>query len=284
MVERVGLGNVNNRLLRTVENNRSETAASLAKIASGNRLTGAGEDSSASSISAQLRSEVQALSQAVRNTEAGANFVNTAEGGLATISDLVARGRELAVQAANGTLGDAQRQSLNQEFTSIRSEIDRIVNSLEFNGQPLLNGNLGADSPNQVNIQVGTGAGPENQVNLNVIENAGTQALGIATADISTAEGALQAFDALGAAADQINAARGRVGATSARLSAAANALGPQIENLSAAENQLAGTDIAREISNLQLSQVRTQASLQALAAQNRQNLQIPGRLLDIQG
>ncbi|MBI4389198.1 MAG: hypothetical protein HY580_03375 [Nitrospinae bacterium] len=284
MVERSGLGNANDRLLRTVENNRSGTAASLAKIATGNRLTGAGEDPTASSISAQLRSEVQALSQAVRNTEAGANFVNTAEGGLATISSLVARGRELAVQAANGTLGDAQRQSLNQEFTAIRGEIDRIVNSLEFNGQPLLNGNLGADSPNQVNIQVGTESGPENQINLNVIENAGTQALGIATADISTAEGALQAFDTLGDAAGQINAARGRVGAASARLSVAVNALGPQIENLSAAENQLAGTDIAREVSNLQLSQLRTQASLQALAAQNRQNLQIPGRLLDIQG
>lgn len=282
MVDRVTFGGGNESLLRNIEKNRSGTAASMAKIASGNRLMSAGEDPAANAIAEQLRSEVTALSQNVRNVETGANFINTAEGGLSTIADLLVRGRELATQAANGTLNDAQRQNLNQEFNSVRDEINRLTNAVQFNGQPLLNGNLGAKSPNQVNIQAGSGA--ENQINLNVIESTSAQALGIDQADISTAQGARQAFTSLETAADTVTAARGQVGAIGNRLTVTAHNLGTTIENLSRSENQLAGTDIAAEIAKLQQSVTQTQLSIRALVEQNRQNAQTPGRLLDIHG
>ena len=284
MVDRVGFGGINDTLLRGIENSRSKSSVSLAKIASGNRLTSAGEDPTANSLSEQLQSEVTVLSQAARNVDAGVNFINTADGGLSTISDLIARGRELSVQASNGTLNDTQRQSINQEFTAVRSEIDRITNSAQFNGQPLLNGNLGANSPNQVNIQAGSGSGPENQINLNVIENTGAQALGIDKADLSTAEGARQAFSALDSAANKINDPRGQVGAVGNRLAVSSRVLGNSIENLSSAQNELTGTDIASEISSLQQSFNQTQIAVRALGIQNQQNAQIPGRLLDIRG
>lgn len=282
MVDRLGFSGINDTLLRSVENSRSKTNTSLAKIASGNRLTRAGEDPAASSLANQLQSEVTVLSQAVRNVDAGVNFVNTAEGGLSTISDLIARGRELSVQASNGTLNDTQRQSLNQEFTAVRSEIDRITNSSQFNGQPLLNGNLGANSQNQVNIQAGSGSGPENQIKLNVIENTGTQALGLANTDISTADGARQAFSALDSAANKINETRGQVGALTNRLAVSSRVLGNSIENLSSAQNELTGTDIAAEITHLQQSFNQTQVSIRALSIQNQQTAQSTGRLLNL--
>lgn len=284
MANQVGLGGINNSLLRSIENSRSKTSTSLAKIASGNRLTSAGEDPASNSLAKQIESEVTVLSQAVRNVDAGVNFANTAEGGLSTISDLITRGRELSVQASNGTLNDTQRQSLNQEFTAVRSEIDRITNSAQFNGQALLNGNLGANSQNQVNIQAGSGSGSENQIKLNVIENTSTQALGINTADISTADGARQAFSALDSAANKINETRGEVGALTNRLAVSSRVLGNSIENLSSAQNELTGTDIASEITKLQQSFNQTQVSIRALSLQNQQNSQATGRLLDIRG
>ncbi|OGW27734.1 MAG: hypothetical protein A3K09_06765 [Nitrospinae bacterium RIFCSPLOWO2_12_FULL_47_7] len=284
LVDRITAGVANDYLLRHIEKSRNGAGASLAKIASGNRLSSIGEDPAAGAIAEQLRSEVAALSQSVRNVEVGANFINTAESGLSGISDLINRGRELALQSANGVLNDSQRQSLNQEFSSVRSEIDRITQTAQFNGQPLLNGNLGASSHNQMNIQAGSGSGSENQIALNVIESTSTQALGIDHADISTVQGAVQAVSALEAAAGAVSAARGQVGAIGNRLAITVRNLGNSIENLSSSESQLAGTDIAAEISKLQQSVAQTNLSIRALANQNQQNTQISGRILDIRG
>ncbi len=283
MAQEIGLSAINQSILRAVENSRSNSNTSLSQIGSGNRLTSAGIDPAGSALSSQLRSEIAALSQASENTSAGANFLNTADAGLSTVSDLVARGRELALQASNGTLGDAERQTLNNEFTSIRDEIDRIAGGSEFNGQNLLDGNLGANSANQVNIQVGTESGPENQINLNVVEDTSAQALGIDSLDISTAQGALNALAPLEQAQSQVTAARGEVGATANRLSSTAANLGVSIENFSRAENEIAGTDIAETISNLRSSLLQTRVGLGALQ-QSLQSESLVGRLLDTQG
>ena len=110
-------------------------------------------------------------------------------GGLAGIADLVNRGRELAIQSRNGTLNDSQRQTLNQEFGQIQSEIDRLTGSLQFNGRNLLDASLGQNA-DPVNIQTGIGSGPDNQISLNVVESTSTESLEIADADISTTQGA----------------------------------------------------------------------------------------------
>jgi len=279
----VNLSRLNDFIARAIENSRSRSNTSLSQIASGNRLVRAGVDAAGLAITEQIRSDIAALSQSVENTRTGVNFVNTAEGGLATITDLVGRGRELAVQASNGTLSDAQRNALNQEFTAIRSEINRISNVTEFNGQPLLNGNLGSGSANRVDIQVGTGAGPANQINLNVVEAANTQSLGIDSLNISTAQGALQALQPLEQAQQAVIATRGEIGAITNRLSVTANNLGNTIENLTRSVSQIAGTDIAREIANLQQSLQQTQLGIRALV-QNQQNESAIGRLLDTSG
>ena len=115
------------QLLNTINRNRSGLQNSLERIASGRKLNRAGTDPAASALSAQLQSDISALTQSVKNVESGTNFVRTAEGGLAGIADLVNRGRELAIQSRNGTLNDSQRQTLNQKFGQIQSEIDRLT-------------------------------------------------------------------------------------------------------------------------------------------------------------
>lgn len=270
-----------NQLLNIIQKNKSGLGNSLEKIASGRRLNRAGEDPASNAIATQLRSDIRALTQATRNVDAGSNFIRSAEGGLSTISDLVARGRELSLQAANGTLGDTERQTLNAEFTQIKSEIDRISASSEFNGQKLLDGSLSPQSTTQVDIQSGIESGPENQINLNVIDSTDTQALGIDASDISTADGALQALGDLDQAAASVTASRGQIGAVANRLVTTSNGLGTTIENLTRSESALADTDLAEEISTLQRGLALTQTSIKTLAASLKQNERATGRLLN---
>ncbi|VAX28275.1 hypothetical protein MNBD_NITROSPINAE05-593 [hydrothermal vent metagenome] len=269
------------QLLNIIGKNKSNLGRSLEKIASGRRLNRAGEDAAANAIATQLRSDIRALSQATRNVGAGTNFIRSTEGGLSTISDLVARGRELSLQAANGTLGDTERQTLNAEFSQIKSEIDRISASSEFNGQKLLDGSLSPQSATQVDIQAGIGSGPENQINLNVVESTDTESLGIDGTDISTAEGARQALGDLDQASATITAARGEIGAVANRLVTTSNNLGTTIENLTRSESALADTDLAEEISTLQRGLVLTKTSLKTLALALKQNEQATGRLIN---
>ena len=267
------------QLLNTINRNRSGLQNSLERIASGRKLNRAGTDPAASALSAQLQSDISALTQSVKNVESGTNFVRTADGGLAGIADLVNRGRELAIQSSNGTLNNSQRQTLNQGFGQIQSEIDRLTSSLQFNGRNLLDGSLGQNT-DPVNIQAGIGSGPDNQISLNVVESTSTESLEIADADISTTQGALQAIDSFERASQTLNAVRGQVGAIGNRLVSTANSLNIQIENLTRSESGLADTDLAEEVSNLQQGLLRFETSIRALSSQ-LQNEQARSRLLD---
>lgn len=272
-------GGTFSHLLNTINRNRSGLQNSLKRISSGRRLNQAGTDAAASALSTELRSEISSLTQAVSNVETGANFTRIADGGLAGVSDLVNRGRELAIQSSNGTLSDSQRQALNQEFTQIQSEIDRLTGSLEFNGQKLLDGSL-ASGADPVNIQAGSGSGADNQISLNVVESVTTESLGIANSDISTSQDALQAVDDFERATQTLNAARGQVGAVGNRLASSANGLNSQIENLTQAESGLADTNLAEEVTLLQQGLLRFEISLRALAAQI-QNEQSRARIVN---
>jgi len=270
------------RLLNLIQQNRSGVRTTLAQIGSGRRIVSPGIDPAGLALSDRLNAEVRALSQAGRNIETGANFINVAEGGLATINDLIARGRELAVQAANGTLGDAERQTLDTEFQQVLSEIDRITGSLEFNGQNILNGELAPGSSTQINIQVGSGTSPDDRINLNVIEATDTATLGLAGLDLTTANNALAAIGSLETAQETVNRTRGDVAAISGRLGATAAATRDTIVNLAQAEEEIAGTDIARAISALTQELTRLETSIRALAIENRSNENRVGRLLNI--
>ncbi|TDJ50720.1 MAG: hypothetical protein E2O44_03475 [Nitrospina sp.] len=270
------------QLISIITNNRSGLGDAISRIASGSRLINASADPAGLALAAKLKSEIAALAQTVDNAETGVNFINAAEGGLSAVNDLVTRGRELALQAANGTQSDSARQILNVEFQQILSGIDQLSQSQEFNGQQILNGDLSPTAPTQVNIQVGAGTGPANQISLNVIEAVDTATLGLAGLDISTSAGAQAALAPLETAQQTVLRTRTEVGTVANRLSTAADNTRTTIENLTGALDQIAATDIAGEISELKGALARLEASIQALNIQNRQNESTVGRLLDI--
>ncbi|MDI6874896.1 MAG: flagellin [Actinomycetota bacterium] len=131
---------------------------SLERLSSGLRINRAADDAAGLSISEKLRSQVRGLQQAVRNAQDGISLIQTAEGALQETHAILQRMRELAVQAANGTLTDADRQAIQSEVSNLINEVTRIANSTKFNGEALLNGGLGSSitvSGSSLNPQYG---------------------------------------------------------------------------------------------------------------------------------
>ena len=251
---------------RHLDLSRLQMGTSITRISSGIRLTKAGDDSAAMSISESLRSDVQALKQGSRNLNDGIAMINTAEGGLAEVSSILIRLRELASQSATGTIGQTERTTLNLEFNALIKEMDRIAQTTEFNGQKLMDGSLASNvsAKNTLVLQVGLDAGKDNRINLNQeldLTAVNSKALGLDDESITTEAGSLQAMDALASSVDKLIALRGRVGAVQNRLQRASNQLGDTIENLTAAVSTIRDADLASEVTTLTKNQILVQAS-----------------------
>ncbi len=272
---------ITSRLLNSITRNPSGLQSSLSKVASGQRLSNASVDPAGLAVSEKLRSNLAALSQAIKNTEGGAGFLNVAEAGLSAITDLVIRGRELASQAASATIGDSERQALNVEFQNIVAEIDRLAQSTQFNGQNLLNGDLAPAAP-PVELQVGIGGTANDRISLNVIDATDSATLGLAGLDLSTAAGAQAALAPLDAAQQTVLGTRSNVGALAGRLETVAAASMSSFVELTAAQSQIADADLVQEISDLGNALLRLETSIRALAIHNRGNADNVGRLLNI--
>ena len=272
---------ITSRLLNSITRNPSGLQSSLSKVASGKRLINASVDPAGLAVSEKLRSDLAALSQAIKNTDASAGLLNVAEAGLSSISDLLIRGRELASQAASGTLGNTERQAINQEFQQIVAEIDRVSQSTQFNGQNLLNGDLAPAAP-PVEIQVGIGGTANDRIALNVIDATDSATLGIAGLDLSTAAGAQAALAPLDAAQQTVLGARSNAAALAGRLESVAASSRSAFVALTDAQSRIADADLVQEISDLGNALLRLETSIRALAIQNRQSADNVGRLLNI--
>ena len=272
---------ITSRLLNSITRNQSGLQNSVSKVASGKRLINASVDPAGLAVSEKLRSDLAAFRQAIRNTESGAGVLNVAEAGLSSISDLVIRGRELASQAASGTLGNSERQAINLEFQQIVAEIDRTAQSTQFNGQNLLNGDLAPAAP-PLEIQVGIGGTVNDRISFNVIEATDSATLGLAGLDLSTAAGAQAALAPLEAAQQTVLGARTNAAALAGRLESVVASSRTSFVALTDAQSRIADADFAQEISDLQGALLRLETSIRALAIQNRENADNVGRLLNI--
>ncbi len=272
---------ITSRLLNSITRNQSGLQGSVSKVASGKRLINAAVDPAGLAIAEKLRSDLAAFRQAIQNTESGTGVLNVAESGLSSISDLLIRGRELASQAASGTLDDSGRQAINQEFQQIVAEIDRLSQSTEFNGQNLLNGDL-APSATPVELQIGIGGTANDRISLNVIDATDATTLGIAGLDLSTAAGAQAALAPLGAAQQTVLGARSSAAALAGRLESVVAFSQTSFVEVTAAHSQIADADLAKEISDLGNALLRLEVSIRALVLQNRESADNVGRLLNI--
>ena len=253
--------------------------SSVEKLSSGLRINRAGDDAARSAISSQMTALELGLKQADRNSNDAISLVQTAEGALNETGGIVTRMRELAVQAANeGTMDTTERGYLNQEFTLLRSELDRIVNVTEYNGQKLLDGTI-SGSANALEFQVGMNNTSNDRISLSLATTTST-GLGLNDDSLSTSSTAQAAIDALDTALKTINTERSTLGATQNRLQMTISNLGNMYENMAASNSRLKDVDVAEESAAFSRNQIISQAATSMLAQAN----QLPQSALSLIG
>ena len=266
-----------------VNNNR--LALSVERISSGIRINRAADDAAGLAISEGLRSDIRALRQAVRNASDGISLLNVTEGALNEQSGILIRLRELASQAATGTVGSTERQTIQLEFTALRSELDRISATTEFNGQKLINGNLASTVGinSHTLIQIGLDSSANSRIDLNTqinLASIDSTQLAIHNLSVTASSEALTALDKINEAIGSITESRGKVGAVHNRLTRSIANLSVSVENLTAAESSIRDADIAEEVAELTRNQILVQT---ATAMVGQANL-IPQSVLQLLG
>src|SRR5262245_12573238 len=230
----------------------------------GLRIATAADDAAGLAISERLRTQVRSLEQSKRNANDGISMVQTAEGALDEVGDIMSRLRELAVQAGNGTVSGPDRDTLQAEFSSLVAEVDRIAQSTDFNGIKLLDG-----SQATVTFQVGIGTTAGVDTITVALDSSKAQALGIDTLDIGATGNPQAAITALDAAIDTVSGLRGRFGAAQNRLDSTIRNVAVQVENLSAAESRIRDVDVAFETAQMTRNQILQQAAIAVLTQAN---------------
>lgn len=240
-------------------------AGHIEKLSSGLRINRAGDDAAGSAISSQLTAQEQGLKQASRNANDGVSLIQTAEGALNEMTGMVQRMRELAVQASNeGTMDATERGYLDQEFQLLESELDRVVNVTEYNGQKLVDGSVSTG----VNFQVGMNNTGNDRISVS-ISNSGSTSLGLNDELLTSSTGAQKAIAALDTALQTINTSRGTLGATQNRLEATMSNLSIMHENTAGANSRIKDVDVAEESAAFTRSQILSQAGTSMLAQAN---------------
>ena len=246
--------------------NSERLAKSVERISSGIRINRGADDAAGLAISEALRSDIRTLRQAVRNANDGISLINVTEGALNEQAGILIRLREMASQAASGTVGSTERQTIQLEFTALRNEIDRIAATTEFNGQKLVDGSLASSvtSSNHILIQVGIDSGADSRINLNQqidLASVTSTILAIDTLSVTSAGNALSALDIVNTAITTVTQGRGKVGAVQNRLVRTIANLSISVENLTAAESSIRDADIAEEVALLTRNQILVQAA-----------------------
>ncbi len=240
--------------------------SNFAKLASGLRISQAADDAAGLGISESLRAEMRGLQQANRNVSDGMSMVQTAESSMGEIGNNLSRMRELAVQSANGTLNANDRANIQAEFNSLQSEVDRIANSAEFNGQQLSDGSTGA-----VDVQAGAGNVPANdRITVNLQDGRGaTLGVDAGSIDVTSQVNAQNAISAIDSAITTVSGSRAAYGAAQNTLTSASHNLQSYTENLVAAESRIRDVDFAAETADKARNDILGQAGIALLAQAN---------------
>lgn len=261
---------------RQLTNNNVGVSKSLEKLSSGLRINRAGDDAAGLSISEKMRGQIRGLEQAQRNAQDGISLIQTAEGALNESHSILQRMRELAVQSANDTNSVDDRAALQSELNELVSEIDRIAQDTEFNGEKLLSGSLSIPGSG-IELQIGANQGQSIELNIGDMQ---AGALGVSGILIDTQSGADAAIATIDAAIQTVSNERSSLGANQNRLEHTINNLGTSSENLTAAESRIRDVDMAAEMMSFTKNNILTQASQAMLAQAN----QLPQGVLQLLG
>ena len=270
---------------RSLSTSYNALSDSVRKLASGLRVQTSGDDAAGLAVRELLRAEIAALNQGVRNANDAISLVQTADGTLCIIDEILIRMKELAEQAATGTYNSDQRLMIESEYQTMASEITRIANAAEFGGVPLLNGNLssntfngeGLKSTGKLLVHFGSTNDPAKDYYYIQIGKATASALGVGNAGpnsragyaISTQSLAQAALMALNYAIVSKDKIRANLGAMQCRLENTVSTLQIQAENLQAAEARISDVDVSLEMTEFVRQQILSQSAVSMLSQAN---------------
>ena len=256
------------RASNRLNSTQNSLTSSLERISSGLRVNRAGDDAAGMSVATRMNSDNTSLKQAIRNANDGISMIQTAEGGLNEIYNILVRMRELSVQASNETYNSNDRALIDTEFKELASEIKRIASIANFNRQDILSATTNFtlqigifnNSDNQLNIGLSTIAATWGSLNINGASN-----FKIASNGITTMTRAASAITIIDKALNAVNTRRSRLGSFQNRLENALNEATNYSENLAASASQILDVDYAEESSNMTRYQIMQQAGVAAL-------------------
>ncbi|MBR3823742.1 MAG: flagellin [Lachnospiraceae bacterium] len=256
-----------NRMLGLTQTTQSK---STEKLSSGYKINRAADDAAGLAISEKMRRQIRGLSQATLNAQDGISCVQTAEGALNEVHDMLQRMNELAVKAANGTNQEEDRDYIQKEITQLQTEIDRVATTTTFNERMLLNGSF-----QNVELQVGAEAASGNQISVSITKmTASSLGVDASKVDVSGADGsgAKTAITNIKTAIETLNNQRADLGAVQNRLEHTINNLDNVVENTTAAEASIRDTDMATEMVKYSNNNILAQAGQAMLAQANQAN------------
>ena len=248
---------------RSLKFNLWEVDKTMAKLSSGMRINRAGDDASGLAVSEKMRTQVQGLRQAERNTEDGMSFVQTAEGFLMHTSDVLQRIRVLAIQSANGIYSPSDRQLMQVEVSQLVDEVNRVGSQAEFNRFPLFQGRFSRNGKTPMVFHMGPNQNQRESVYIEAI-NAGS--LGISGVSVSSPARSNETIGRIDAALQRMMKQRADLGAMYNRLEYTAKGLMNAYENVQASESRIRDADMAEEMVHLTTKQILSQTSIAMLA------------------
>ena len=262
--------------LRAMNSNRmlgltsASQSKSTEKLSSGYKINRAADDAAGLSISEKMRRQIRGLTQATANAQDGISMVQTAEGALTEVHDMLQRMNELAVKAANGSNQSVDRDYIDSEIQQLKSEIDRVAATTTFNEKNLLNSNQ------TINLQVGAETEAKNQIGV-ALKQMNAAGLSINTVSVkgngtSGETAAKSAIDSIKKALQTVSEQRSDLGAQQNRLEHTINNLNNVVENTTSAESAIRDTDMASEMVKYSNNNILAQAGQAMLAQANQSN------------
>ncbi|GAP38217.1 flagellin domain-containing protein [Piscinibacter sakaiensis] len=251
---------------RNLSASQGSLSTSMQRLSSGLRINSAKDDAAGLAIADRMNAQVRGINVAIRNANDGISLAQTAEGALSTVTDVLQRMRELAVQAQNGSNGTSDRANLDTEFQQLNEEITRIAGQTKFNGTAIVGASAGAQT-----FQVGANNGDTLTITT-------SQVSALSGNSITSASNASTALAAIDTKLDSITTDRATYGAMMNRFQFTIQNLQTTNENQTAARGRIMDTDFAVETANLSRAQILQQAGTAMVAQAN----QLPQQVLSL--
>ncbi len=260
---RTNIGSLNAQ--RNIFNSSSMLNSSFSKLSSGFRITKAGDDAAGLGISVNLTAQIRSFNQGNRNAQDAESLMQSAEASLNQTTELLTRMRELAMQSASSGVGNNERGYIQTENAALITEVDRIANAAEYNGQALLN-----SAATSLTFQIGIrNVAANDQISVNTVDATATT-LGVNALDFSTQAAAQAALSTIDSALQTVSSARAQFGATGNRIASVIQTIQSSSESLAAANSRIRDVDVAEETSQMARTQVMMQAGISVLAQANQ--------------